>query len=135
MSLIVPNSGKIQLLDALLASEDMTLKLYKNNVTPTAYSVIGDFTECDFSGYSEKTLTAGDWGAASILGTEASSTYNDVQEWTCGATPNDVYGYFVVGVDSGILLWAELFYDDPPKTMTSGLTLGVTVIFTLNSAT
>ena len=137
MSLVVPNVGETALQDkmlkaALAVDEGYTLKLYKNNYTPVASLVASDFTEADFTGYTSKSLTRALWNAATIVSGAAVSTYgSSPQTWTCGATGNTIYGYYVVGATSGTLLWAELFAS--PIVLTNGLTLGVTPTFSSQS--
>lgn len=136
MALIITNNGENELLDkmlkdALSSDEDYTLKLFKTDVTPSATSVEGDFTEADFTNYTSKTLTRSGWGAASTVGGKASSTYGSTQSWTCGASGNTIYGYLVVGATSNVLLWAEKFSSS--VSMSSGSVLDLTVVFTFNS--
>lgn len=117
--------------DALSVDENYTLKLYKSNTTPDQSSVAGDFTEADFTDYTAKTLTRTGWGAASTVSNKASATYGSAQTWTCGATGNTIYGYFVVGATSGTLLWAERF--GTARVLADTDQLSFTPTFTLNS--
>jgi len=138
MALVLSNAGKLELLDKMLkdglsVDEDYTLKLYQNDYTPLAASVIGDFTEADFTGYTSKTLTRSGWNASAIVGGKAEAEYGTTQTWTCGATGNTVYGYTVQGATSGALLWAERF--DDTRTLTNGDTENLTVKFTLTTET
>jgi len=106
MSLKVPNVGELVLLDKLLAADDYTLHLYKNNYTPVDGSVIGDFTEADFSGYSGGEDITG-WSAAVIVAGRAESTGDPIdQTHNGGATGNTIYGFYVVD-SGGNLCWAE----------------------------
>lgn len=118
MAIVVPDVGEVKLLNDLLAGgtlENWTLKLFKNDLTPTDDTVIGDFTEADFTNYATKTLTravgAGNWGTPATAGGTTSSTYNSGTplSWTCGASGNTIYGYYVVGATSGTLLFCERF--------------------------
>lgn len=119
MSLLVPNVGEVVLLGNMLAGgtlENWTLKLFKNDKTPAEGDVAGDYTEADFTNYTAKTLTrsvsGSTWSTPSTDGGgTTSSTYNGAspQSWTCGATGNTIYGYFVVGATSGTLIYAERF--------------------------
>jgi hypothetical protein len=135
MPLVVPNSGELELLDkllkdALVTNEDYILKLYKVDVTPDENSVPGTFTEADFSGYSSKTLNRASWSSAMTVSGEATSQYSQ-QSWTCGATGNTVYGYFVLGSNSGTLLWAERF--TASRLLEDGDVFQLTPTFSLKS--
>jgi hypothetical protein len=135
MALVVPDLGEIELLTKLLINtadtEDYILRLYKNNYTPIAATVIGSFTEADFTNYAEKTITRSDWAAPSTVSNKAESSVT-TQSWTCGATTNTIYGYYVVGATSGVCLWAEEFAT--VKVLADGDILNLTPKFNLSSA-
>jgi hypothetical protein len=135
MPLVVPDAGELELLDkmlkdALSVDESYILRLYKNNATPSQSTVIGDFTEADFVGYSPVTMSRAGWASSSTVSNKAQSTYAQ-QSWTCGSTGNTVYGYYVVGASSGVCLWAEKF--GSARVMSSLDVLQLTPVFTLNS--
>lgn len=137
MALVVPTVGELELLDKLLkdalaVNEDYTLKLYKNNVAPDENSLPATFTECDFSGYAEKTLSRASWSSAVTISGKATSQYPQ-QAWTCGPTGNTIYGYYILGSNSGVLLWAEKFSASRP--VEDGDIFQLTPTFTLNSET
>lgn len=138
MALLVSNVGSVKLLTELLTSgENWSLKLYKNNKTPAETDTAGSYTECDFTNYILKTLTrsvsgttwstpasaspTGGWSSRTNV---ANSTYGTApQTWTCGTTGNTVYGYYLIGATSTLLILAELFAT--PRTLASGDTLSV----------
>lgn len=139
MPAVIPNDSEPTLLSNLLAGgafENWTLKLYKTNVTPAETDTIASYTVADFTNYTNKTLTrsisgstwstpasgapTGSWsGEASV----AESTYQQ-QSWTCGATGNTIYGYWIEGATSTKLIMAELFAT--ARTLASGDTLNLT---------
>jgi len=135
MALVVPDLGEIELLTKLLINtadtEDYILRLYKNNYTPIAATVIGSFTEADFTNYAEKTIARSDWAAPSTVSNKAESSVT-TQSWTCGATTNTIYGYYVVGATSGVCLWAEKFATE--RVLADGDILNLTPKFNLSSA-
>lgn len=132
MALVSTNAGELKLLDDMLGVENFTLKLYKSNTTPTATSVIGDFTEADFTNYVSKTLTAATWNDSTTVSGKATATYGSSPlTWTCGATGNTIYGYTVQAATGGTLLWGELFAS--PRVLTDGEILNLTPTITLNS--
>jgi hypothetical protein len=134
MALVTCDAGELTLLSWMLNSTsgqgDLTLKLYKTNVTPTQSSTSGSFTVADFTGYSNKTLSRGSWGSPSTVSHATSSVYAD-QTWTNSGSSQTIYGYFVVDGSSN-LLWAELF--DSPRVLGTSESLTVTPAITLNSA-
>ncbi len=115
-SLLVVGVGEQQILSILLAgtaTENLTLKLYVNNITPSITDVAGTYTEMSTQGYAALTLTrGGTWSVAGTnpaVATYAQQTFNF--NGTGGTT--QVYGYFVVGATSTTLYWAERFSDGP----------------------
>lgn len=106
MALVVPDVGERELLDDMLNARDRTLKLFKTDVTPAESDVAGSYTEADFTDYVAKTLTGASWDAAATNAGTTSKAYAQ-QSWTCGATGNTIYGYFVVRTTT--LCWAEKF--------------------------
>jgi hypothetical protein len=137
MAIIVPNSGELELLDkmirdALSVDEDYYLRLYKNDYTPDATSVLGDFTEADFTDYAQKTLTRSGFNAASTNGSgEGEIGYGSEQAFTCGTTGNTVYGYYVVGETSNTVLWCQRF--TAARAMANGDVIRITPTFVLRS--
>lgn len=126
MALVVSNAGELLLLSNCLNStttpENLTLKLYKTDVTPTATSVAADFTVCDFTGYSDLTLTRGSWTSPSTVSGNAETSYTATTFTNSGASQT-VYGYYVVGATSGTLYWAEKFATSRTLNTSEALTL------------
>ena len=115
MALVVPNQGELELLDKMLrdtlsTDENYILHLYKNDYTPVAATTSTDFTEADFTNYVVKTLARATWNAAVTVSGKAESSYGSTPlSWTCGATGNNIYGYWVGGATSNAVLFAEKF--------------------------
>ena len=131
MALLVPDVGEVELLKRLLysnaGSENLTLKLYSNNVTPAESDTATTYTEATFTGYAAKTLTStqtgSTWGVPATVGGVTSSTYGTAQVFS-PTSSQTIYGYYVIGATSTVLLWAELF--SSAKSLVSGDTLTVT---------
>ena len=117
--------------DPLSVDENYTLNLFNNNHIITQDSVSADFTACIFTNYVAKTLTRANWNAATTISNEAVSEYSLPLDWTCGATGDTIYGYWVEGATSGITLWAERF--GVARTITENSILKLTPKFSLNS--
>src|SRR5262245_2912927 len=116
MPLVIPNEAEVRLLIDLLAGgtlENWVLELYKSNTTLAETDVYGSnpFTVCDFTNYTSKTLTrsvsgstwstpasgspTSSWSAEASV---AESAYgSSAQSWTCGASGNTAYGYWIRG--------------------------------------
>lgn len=115
MTIVTPSAAEKDLLDMMLgvnvAGTQHALKLFTNNVTPDDTFVLANLTEMGaVLGYTHKLLTKTSWvTAAGITGQPATGTYA-TQTWTFTAgTPVDVYGYHIIDVTLGRLLWVELF--------------------------
>ena len=136
MALLTPNKGELELLDKMLkdaldTDESYLLKLYKNDYTPADASVTASFTQADFTNYAGRTLTRAGWNAAVTVSGKAETSYGTgPQSWTCGASGNTVYGYYVEGITSGTTLWAERF--STSRVLANGDVLNITPKFTLN---
>lgn len=122
MALLVPDVGEVELLKAALGVTAMgathTLKLYTNNVTPGESDTAGSYTGAAGSGYADKSLTATSWSVATAAGT-TEGTYAQ-QTWTFTGALGNVYGYFIIRADTGVLLWAERFSDGPYNIANNG---------------
>lgn len=132
-TLVVANEGELVLLGWTLrdtsVTDDIKLKLFRTDVTPSATSTVASFTEANFTDYTEKTLSRGSWGAPTTVSGKASSTYAD-QSWTAGSAQT-IYGYYVTNDAEDTLLWAEKF--DTARSLGIGDTLVITPKFTGNS--
>lgn len=126
MALNVPNTGENIALEALVnktAPQNLVLKLYQNNITPSDTDTAGTYTEATFGGYSAATLTGASWGAASA----GTITYGSQQTFTCnGTTPNSIYGYFVVQAISGTLVYSERASGAPLSVTNNGDAVKIT---------
>lgn len=139
MPLVVPTEGELELLDkmlkdALSSDENYILKLFNSSITPSGTTSSGSFAgvTATFTNYSHKTLTRAGWNAATISSGTAVADYGTTQSWTCGATTDTVYGYWIEGATSNKVLWAERF--TTARTMGNGDVLNLTPRFTLVSA-
>ena len=148
MALVVPHQGDIQILTDLFTGgtlENWLLCLFNSSITPSETDTASTYTahETAFTGYSRKTLTrtisASTWNppvSQAPSGSPPWSTRNQVghtqygsapQSWTCGATGDTIYGYFIIGATSGNLICAEAFAT--PRTLGNGDSLSITPIF------
>jgi hypothetical protein len=148
MALVVPHEGELQLMNDLFGGgtlENWQLGLFNANITPSEADTASTYTahEAVFTNYARKTLTRSisgstwatpvsrppsgspPWSGRSQVGhTQYGSTS---QSWTCGATGDTIYGYFILGATSGKLILAEAFAT--PRTLANGDTLSFQPIF------
>lgn len=66
MAGVLVNGGETRMLSLLVNKAgtnlaNLTLRLFKNDFTPTETSVVGDLTEATFTGYAAISLASGDW--------------------------------------------------------------------------
>lgn len=100
----VTQPALVTLLDDLQSERDTwVMGLYTNNYTPLETSVIGDFTEATFGGYSRVAVDA--WGAAfwSSGGWAESDAALATFTATGAGLPVTVYGYFLLDAGGNVV--------------------------------
>lgn len=134
MALLVPNNGEGDALKAILnhtAATDPILCLYKSNTTPAETDTFATYTEADFTGYANITLTGSSWTVTE--GAPSSASYAQ-QTFTssAGSQNQSVYGYVVKRTTSGRIAWAERFSDGPYVIVNNGDQIKITPTITLD---
>lgn len=105
----------LQIVKDSTAIDDMSVRLFQNDLIPSPTTVIGDLTVATYTGYANQ--TAGSLGAPykDALG-NAIQEYDAVYFGATGsAIGNVVYGYYLVG-GTGVLagkLLAVVRFDEP----------------------
>lgn len=115
MTLVFPNVGEEIALKALVnhtAPQNLVLRLFKNDKTPAEGDVAGDYTEADFTGYSAVTLAGGSWSYAAGNPGVISYAQQTFQS-SADQSMQNIYGYYLTQVTSGILVAAERFASGP----------------------
>jgi hypothetical protein len=67
MALNFPDAGENLALESIVnktAPQNLVLRLYSNNITPSDTDVTGTYTEATFPGYAAITLAGASWNAA-----------------------------------------------------------------------
>jgi hypothetical protein len=132
MALNFPDVGENLSLEMIVnktAPQNLVLKLYKNDITPSDTDTASTYTEATFSGYSAITLTGASWGTAS----SGTITYGSQQTFTCDDTAtDDIYGYYVVQATSGTLLYSERDGSAPLAIRSSGDAIKITPTISAN---
>lgn len=115
MAGIVPKAAASATLTALITAllANLKMRIFVNNITPDANTVIGDFTEATFTGYSAASLTT--WSAPSIDGTGASisTTVQGQFTGTSGGGTGNMYGYYLTDSGGTTLYGCERFAGAP----------------------
>jgi len=132
MALNVPDAGENLILEMITnktAAQNLVLKLYKNNITPSDTDTAGTYTEATFPGYSAITLTGASWGTAS----SGTISYGAQQTFTCtGTSTDDIYGYYVVQTTSGTILYSERDASAPIAIRVNGDAIKITPTISAN---
>lgn len=128
MALVQTDNGSKEVVE-LVTLVTLTMKLFRNDYTPVKGSVVGDFTEANFSGYAGGQVLTG-WSGPAISGGRAFSNATTLV-WTHngGATSNLIYGYYVVD-GSNVVWWAERNPAGPVTLSTNGQQLQVAPQYT-----
>ncbi len=135
MSVIVPIVSEITVLDDFLHVADLQLNLFKNNYTPISTTVLTDFVVANYVGYNPQTIVKTNWSIPTNDGAGRAISNNLLFNFaaTSGATPNDIYGYYVTNTGLTIVYWAERFTGAPIAMSTTGATLSIVPVFTMKS--
>lgn len=116
MSMMIPNEGKLEWAKRALysnsGSENLTLKLFQNNISPAETDTAATYTEATFTGYVAVTLTssqsAGTWAVPTTSSNLAVSQYGTNAVFTA-ASDQTIYGWFIVGASSGKCYASQAF--------------------------
>ncbi len=109
MTLVVPNDAELAILTYILTGNH-TLRLFSNNIVPSATDTIASYTEVVGGGYAAKALTFAHW--VLTAGGPSVAQYDTQQVFTfTGPTnaPGTIYGYHITRDSDGKLMWAERF--------------------------
>lgn len=132
MALNFPDSGENLVLEMIVnktAAQNLVIKLYKNNITPSDTDTAATYTEAAFPGYSAITLTGASWNAAA----SGTITYSAQQTFSCtGTSTDDIYGYYVVQATSGTLVYSERDANAPLAIRVSGDNIKITPTISAN---
>ena len=133
MALVLPNQGETIALEALVAKtagQNLVLRLFKSNTTPSEATTEASLTEANFTGYVAITLTAANW-VITAADPSTAAYAQQVFTSTVGGQNQPVYGYYLTQVTSGKLVWVERFSDGPYTIVNNGDEIRVTLNITL----
>lgn len=107
----IPNVQRRAIVNELIGAGNFldaaVIHLYKNDYTPGPATVVGDFTEADFTGYAASAIVV--WGTVLTDPSNVAYVAGDAKTFasTGSAVPNTIYGYWAQG--AGGLMYAERF--------------------------
>jgi len=134
MALVVPNGSEVIMLNYVLnidAPENLSLRLYGNNVIPNENSTVATFIElANAFGYTTggQSLIPGSW---SVISGNPSQAEHTELTWTFTGAAGLVYGYYVTRDTGGELMWAERFTNGPFNITVNGDQIKITPRLTL----
>ena len=104
---MLQDSGALEILESYFLENDLTIKLFTSNTTPTDTDTAGTYTEAAGGGYASKTLAATNCTVADVSGISTASYPQLTWTFTGALTDNaSIYGYYVVD-SSGTLIFSE----------------------------
>jgi hypothetical protein len=131
---MVPNQGQLFFAKAALkAGHEFRLRLFSNDLTPSATTVVGDLTEVIGNGYAGVSLPDVTW----TLDGDGDGTFGDVDFQGSGG---DIvaYGYYIVADDpenpgTELLVAVTRFSTAPLTAVDGGLPIRVSPVINNNS--
>jgi hypothetical protein len=137
MALLVPNAGEVAMLEYILNQEspqNLTVRLYSNDITPDDDTLTADFVEVVNGGYANQTITPANWTITP--GNPTAAVYDPELVFAFSGPPDvtTVYGYYVTRVGDSLTMWAERFTNGPFNVTVAGSEIRITLRFTANTA-
>ena len=120
MSLVFTDTAKQKLLQNFFSTEELTLKLFSNNVTPSSVGESALYVEFSGGNYSSVQLNSSAWN---ITSSEASYPQID---WSFENASGNIYGYYVVDQNDNVI-FAERFPNAPYVVSTSSDEIAITL--------
>lgn len=98
----------VELVDALV-DQNLTLRWFQNDVTPSGDFNASAFVEADFSGYSAQALTSANWDI--VPGGTTIATYNTPRTVSADANGQDqnLYGIYITRNSDSMVVHYERF--------------------------
>jgi hypothetical protein len=134
MAVVFTQAGEVIALQNIVnaaSPQNLVLKLYSNNQTPSGLDTATNYTELSGYGYSAVTLTPGNFTFAT--GVPCTATYPQISFTFTGAA-GYIYGYFVTQASSGNLVFANRFTNAPIQIANNGDQIRVTLTIQLQNA-
>ena len=117
MAGVLVNNGEDRMLGLLVAKsgysvQALTLRLFKNDVTPGETDTAATYTEATFTGYAAVSLASGDW---TLTPGAPSSAVCAQKSFTSSAdqAAQTIYGYYLTENGGNTLVASERFATSP----------------------
>ncbi len=96
----------------IAAGQNLSLRLFQNNITPAEADTAATYTIATFTGYASITLTGASW---TVSGTAPTQIAFAQQTFTSSAdqTLQNIYGYFYLRITALDIMGAERFTSAP----------------------
>lgn len=134
MAGFTPNVGEEVILKLITnkysTTRDLVIGLFKSDTADNEANTKATYTEADFTGYSNATLTGASWTITPGAPTEATYAEQSFAS-TAGSQNQPIYGYYVWTTTDETLVCAERFTDGPYTIVNDGDTIKVTPKITL----
>lgn len=116
MPIVYPDVGEVYLLRALVAPDPIAdilpwhLRIFGNDYTPKRDSVLGNFTEASWTGYSALDLDQDEWQAVALVSGRAVVQWGtSPAAYVCTLGVGFAYGYYITDHADAVVLAAERF--------------------------
>jgi hypothetical protein len=133
MAIVFSNAGEVAALKNIVnytAPETLVLRLFTNNRIPAKTDETADYTQLTGYGYSQVTLTPGNF--VFTPGDPSTAAYPQIT-FTFSGAAGFIYGYFVVTASTNQLVFANRFTNSPIQIANAGDEIRITVTLTLNN--
>ena len=134
----VPDEGLGEALDtlvklALTSDQPLQLRLAVNDLVPQRTTVLADYTEATFAGYSRRTLNRADWQLAFVEENHEARTILAAGPQLFNPTETGETVYVVLIVDPGIEVVRYQKRLATPREVIDGVPFAVNPVITLES--
>ena len=108
---VVPDEGELSILAALrtYANANYKVRLFASNTTPTSASVLADFTEASFAGYTSGGTAPVYAAPATVSGQGKMSASQITFTRSSTGTAQIIYGWYLVDTGTSKVVKAERF--------------------------
>jgi hypothetical protein len=120
MSIIITNIAKQKFLENFFSVENLTLKLFSNDVTPSSTDDSDSFEEFSGGNYSSVELNSSEWNITS------SDVFYPQINWSFENVSGNIYGYYIVDQNDSVI-FAERFPNAPYAVSNSGDEIAVSL--------
>lgn len=134
----VPDEGLAAALDTLVrlalgTDQPLQLRLFVNDLVPQRTTVLANYTEATFAGYSRRTLNRADWGVSVLEADHVARITLSAGPLIYTPTVADVtvYGVYIIDPAAGIVRYARRF--TVPRVTAAGVPFAVNPVITVRS--